>query len=1204
MYERHQSRGFVEVERPLSRTIDVRMRRRHPAWLLAAVRAIGVVVALLSLGACFSQRDRAAGTDPRAASPPSTTAGTLGTVETLTRNEPSLRALVAARKDGFAIDIEENAPARYVSAGWRSTKSQRFSDLGVRLPADAAGHLQVGVSRFQKLRLEIVLVGASRTSTAHEDGGRVVYLDAFTETDRVLAGSESTLEELLVLKSASAPKSFTWQITLPEGIPTAREREGGIDFVDDTGRVALRVSPPFAIDANGDRHASPLAWDAARRAMRIDVPTGLTYPVVLDPTFQPAVWIKTLEPPGRSEATMVFDAARGELVMFAGAGQGDTWRRRGGAWIEAVPGTSPTPRSNYGMTYDAKRGEVILFGGYGTSGVLNDTWRWDGLNWTKLSPATSPSPRYGQAMAFDPIRNEVVLYGGRTNGGAFGETWIWNGTTWRNANAAFGTRSSLGLAFDVARGEMIAFGGDSGAEYNDTWRWNGTVWTKANPATSPSSRSGFGMTYDAGRSEIIIFGCFQNNETWRWNGTTWALAPAASSPVTRYGPAMAYDPLRDEVVIHGGLIGGATRAAETYAWKGTTWNRVTPASPPQVYDAAMAFDAARSEVILFGGFDEGPEAPVDGTWRWNGTAWSDAAPATSPPARARHRMVYDAARSEILMFGGSGATVVLDDTWRWNGTTWTPVDGLATKPDARTRHGMAYDAARSEVILFGGVSAGNTTIFADTWRWNGSSWTKANPAASPSARYAPGMTYDVARGETLLFGGIANALASDTWRWNGTTWTEAKPPASPTARYDSALSYDAARKTVVSFGGYGNGATPDTWAWDGLTWRIDAPTMPSDLYSTVAAAYDPVRRAHVAFAGSKTYLYVVYGGGCAANTDCRGGACVDGVCCSTSSCNTCETCAGPTLGECTSVLNTEDPDTCAVAQGKSCSAGGVCKAGPGSPAANAIDCASGFLVDGVCCDSKCDGKCMACRADLKESGTRSGVCDFARAGTDLRESCATEPAATCQHDGTCDGRGGCRLYTSGVGCGAVSCVDNRAAGRICTGLGQCADSPQGIPCGAYACVIDAGCKSSCTTNEDCGPVHKCELPKTPASGASGVCVPTGANTCLNEHQVKRFDGSLEECGFSKCRDGACIARCASLADCVYPNDCAPDGRCVGFSPDPAVDLGACAFGGAGGTRGNVMLCSVGVLAMIALLRSRRRSSTSVPARSGEPSPRA
>jgi hypothetical protein len=58
---------------------------------------------------------------------------------------------------------------------------------------------------------------------------------------------------------------------------------------------------------------------------------------------------------------------------------------------------------------------------------------------------------------------------------------------------------------------------------------------------------------------------------------------------------------------------------------------------------------------------------------------------------------------------------------------------------------MAYDAATGTAMLFGGNS--QTVYFGDTWTWNGRTWTRRHPAASPPA--AAGIRWPMTRAAAL-----------------------------------------------------------------------------------------------------------------------------------------------------------------------------------------------------------------------------------------------------------------------------------------------------------------------------------------------------------------------------------------------------------------------------------------------------------------------
>src|SRR5215470_6701038 len=185
----------------------------------------------------------------------------------------------------------------------------------------------------------------------------------------------------------------------------------------------------------------------------------------------------------------------------------------------------------------------------------------------------------------------------------------------------------------------------------------------------------------------------------------------------------------------------------------------------------------------------------------SGPTWTQQHPASHPSARSDAAMAYDTATRTAVLFGGetSGDRKVFADTWTWNGSTWTK-QAPATHPPARFAAAMAYDAATGTIVLFGGDI--KTGVVADTWTWNGSTWTKQAPATHPPARAWASMAYDAATGTVVLFGGLnRTGNLGDTWTWNGSTWTKQAPATHPPARAQAAMAYDAATGTVVLFGG-------------------------------------------------------------------------------------------------------------------------------------------------------------------------------------------------------------------------------------------------------------------------------------------------------------------------------------------------------------------------------------------------------------------
>ena len=130
---------------------------------------------------------------------------------------------------------------------------------------------------------------------------------------------------------------------------------------------------------------------------------------------------------------------------------------------------------------------------------------------------------------------------------------------------------------------------------------------------------------------------------------------------------------------------------------------------------------------------------------------------------------------------------------------------------------MTFDAARGVTVLFGGHRdlSGYNAQLGDTWEWNGSYWVEHFGVAGPAPRSEHRMTYDAPRQRTVLCGGRAiyggGASYTDTWEWNGSAWTNMQAVA-PVSSH-AALAFDAARQRTVLFGGKTDGGVESNGTW-------------------------------------------------------------------------------------------------------------------------------------------------------------------------------------------------------------------------------------------------------------------------------------------------------------------------------------------------------------------------------------------------------
>jgi hypothetical protein len=583
----------------------------------------------------------------------------------------------------------------------------------------------------------------------------------------------------------------------------------------------------------------------------------------------------TTSPGARSNATLAYDSATANVVLFGGSSTAggsalaDTWTWSGTTWTQLSPTTSPPARYLSTMAFDPAIGKLLLFGGFSGSGNLADTWTWNGATWTQLSPATSPPARNGASMAYDPATGNMVLFGG-SGSANLADTWTFDGTTWtqQSPTTSPSARYGASMAYDQATGNIVLFGGTNGGvtPESDTWTWNGITWTLQAPTASPPQLFEASLSYDPGTGNLVLFGGFGASgdvaESWTWDGSTWTELSPSTSPAARADAQMAYDPATANLVLFGGNgLGGELADTWTFAPTGTpSWAQLSPSSsPPARAFGTMAYDAAAGNMVLFGGW--APAGLLADTWTFNGTTWTNKAPATSPAMRQLAEMAYDPATGTVLLYGGIDYGLFERDTWSWNGSNWTQLNP-STSPSYNSQGSLAYDPALHEMLLFGGYGLGPSDLNA-TWAWNGSNWTQLNPSTSPLARQNAQMAYDPATGNMVLFGGSSSddtTAYSDTWTFNGSTWTQQSPMNSPPGRSQGTMVYDGTLGEMILTGGSSANGTStynDTWAWNGSNWTQLAPgtSAPSRFGSTMA--YDPAIGSTVLF-GGVDHLYNTY----------------------------------------------------------------------------------------------------------------------------------------------------------------------------------------------------------------------------------------------------------------------------------------------------------------------------------------------------------
>ncbi|HEX3833548.1 MAG TPA: putative Ig domain-containing protein [Solirubrobacteraceae bacterium] len=302
------------------------------------------------------------------------------------------------------------------------------------------------------------------------------------------------------------------------------------------------------------------------------------------------------------------------------------------------------------------------------------------------------------------------------------------------------------------------------------------------------------------------------------------------------------------------VLAGAPRA--TAAVSTPSWVPVSPQSRPPGRDlSAAAYDPGTRQFVVFGGI-EGPLGnPLGDTWLWQGLSWAVAKPATAPAPRYGASMAYDPATGQLILTGGTNGTnssSIYNDTWTWNGTNWVQLHP-ATNAPAVFGAAMAYDPATRQIVMFGGRSSSAYTN--STWAWTGTNWVQQSPATIPAPRDGASMAWDATTSQMVMFAGGHTGGApdfDDTWVWTGTNWSQQHPATSPPARDFAVLVFDPATGQMLLASGLfaaTGQAVNDVWTWSGSTWTRQTPAQGLPPRAAASAGYDAATDQLIVFAG-------------------------------------------------------------------------------------------------------------------------------------------------------------------------------------------------------------------------------------------------------------------------------------------------------------------------------------------------------------------
>jgi PKD repeat protein len=314
-------------------------------------------------------------------------------------------------------------------------------------------------------------------------------------------------------------------------------------------------------------------------------------------------------PSSRAEPAMSYDPPSGGVILFggrlgSGAGSAETWEFTFGRWVNLTGSLSLQPPARWGATlaWDPAVGELVLFGGanlnpYGQTQYLNDTWEFTGGSspgWQQVPTPTAPSPRSEYEMAYDTADGYLLLTGGVGPSGTLGETWTFAGGVWDNVTAAVGgpapPRAGGMAVYDPNRGAVLVLGGDD--------PWPGCGAPGAIEQYSHGLWSNVALEGSANLSSLISGGAiFDGDGPFTLVvGGVWSYT-AATTPPSSVCVALG---------VSAGLVGSVASSFSSSA------------APPAMESFGFAYYPGGREAVLFGGDILGGSAqlvvPTNQTW--------------------------------------------------------------------------------------------------------------------------------------------------------------------------------------------------------------------------------------------------------------------------------------------------------------------------------------------------------------------------------------------------------------------------------------------------------------------------------------------------------------------------------------------------------------------------------------------------------------
>lgn len=479
---------------------------------------------------------------------------------------------------------------------------------------------------------------------------------------------------------------------------------------------------------------------------------------------------------------------------------------------------------------------------------------------------------------------------------------------------------------------------------------------------------------------------------------------------------------------------------------------------------------------------------------------------------------------EALVAGGYGSTGYLATAERYSTAT-----GTWTLTPSMVQNRYLNDTtllANGKVLTTGGYGSIGYLASAELYDPTTNTWSSAGNM--PVTRYQHAASL-LANGKVLVTGGYPTTNAASLYDPATNGWTSAA--AMPTSRYGHLSAAFSGGGKVLVAGGYPSPPAANAHVYDvaSNSWTAAGSMAQGRAFGLGGV----LANGKVLFAG---------GYGCPAGCTYLMSSEVYDPATNTWS----------SSGDMTAARYYPDPDAVLLSTEEMLTAGGYGTTGYlnsaelfklipiGGPCAASAECAAGYCVDGVCCNTPCTGTCQACTGAKKGSGL-NGICGAIANATDPDSECTDQGALSCGTTGVCNGAGACAIYSSGTLCGTPVCSNGNRTTYACNGGGACLSTQ--TSCAPYVCASASACRTNCTLDSHCS--------------ANAYCR-TSDGTCQFDQPNGAACTSAAQCSSGACVDGVCCSTaCTGLCQAcsVAKKGSGVDGECgpIKDGSDPDVE---------------------------------------------------